>query len=74
VLVLQVESILDEATAELGKMEFSPVLGTIDFSIKIKKRVPLHTSLLIKCEVGNLRSFEIPATVFSSQLRSLEVD
>jgi hypothetical protein len=64
VLVLKVESILDEATAELGKMEFSPVLGTIDFSIKIKKRVPLHTSLLIKCEVSNnLPSSEIPASL-----------
>ncbi len=48
---MQVESLLDEATAELGKMEFSPMLSTIEADFKIKKSVPLHTTLRIECEV-----------------------
>ena len=47
----QVESLLDEATAELGKMEFSPMLATIEIDFKITKAVPLHTTLRIDCEV-----------------------
>ena len=47
----QVESLLDEATAELGKMEFSPMLSTIEADFKIKKSVPLHTTLRIECQV-----------------------
>lgn len=49
-LVWQVESLLDEATAELGKMEFSPMLATIEISFRIVKAVPLHTTLRINCE------------------------
>ena len=45
------ESLLDEATAELGKMEFSPMLSTIEADFKIRKSVPLHTTLRIECEV-----------------------
>ena len=45
------ESLLDEATAELGKMEFSPMLSTIEADFKIRKSVPLHTTLKIECEV-----------------------
>ncbi len=48
---MQVESLLDEATAELGKMEFSPMLSTIEADFKIKKSVPLHTTLRIECQV-----------------------
>lgn len=48
---MQVESLLDEATAELGKMEFSPMLSTIEANFKIKKSVPLHTTLRIECQV-----------------------
>lgn len=48
---MQVESLLDEATAELGKMEFSPMLSTIEADFKIKKSVPLHTTLRVECEV-----------------------
>lgn len=46
------ESLLDEATAELGKMEFSPMLSTIEADFKIRKSVPLHTTLKIECEVS----------------------
>ena len=49
---LQIESLLDEATAELGKMEFSPMLSTIEADFKIRKSVPLHTTLKIECEVS----------------------
>ena len=45
---------LDEATAELGKMEFSPMLSTIEADFKIRKSVPLHTTLKIECEVHAL--------------------
>ena len=37
---LQIESLLDEATAELGKMEFSPMLSTIEADFKIRKKCP----------------------------------
>ena len=49
---MQVESLLDEATAELGKMAFSPMLATIEIEFKITKAVPLHTTLRIDCEVN----------------------
>ncbi len=49
--MVQVESLLDEATAELAKMEWAPVLATIEANFKIKKAVPLHTTLRIDCKV-----------------------
>ncbi len=55
-MALQVESLLDEATAELGKMEFSPMLSTIEADFKIKKSVPLHTTLKIECKVRGPRT------------------
>jgi len=45
-----VESLLDEATAELGKMEFSPMLATIEIGFRIVNAVPLHTTLRMDCE------------------------
>lgn len=45
------ETLLDEATAELGKLEFSPMLATIEISFRIVKAVPLHTTLRVDCEV-----------------------
>ncbi|KAK9833287.1 hypothetical protein WJX81_003342 [Elliptochloris bilobata] len=45
-----VETLLDEATAELGKLEFSPMLATIEISFRIVKAVPLHTTLRLDCE------------------------
>lgn len=50
-LSMQVESLLDEATAELGKLEFSPMLATIEISFRIIKAVPLHATLRLDCEV-----------------------
>lgn len=49
---VQIESLLDESTAELAKMELSPMLSTVEANFKIRKPVPLFTSLCIKCEVG----------------------
>ena len=45
---------LDESTAELAKMEFSPMLSTIEANFKIKRPVPLNTSLRIECKVTSL--------------------
>lgn len=44
-----VETILDEATAELAKIEFVPMLSTVEARFMIKKVVPLHQSLLVEC-------------------------
>ena len=44
---------LDESTAELAKMEWAPVLATIEATFKIKKAVPLHTTVRIDCKVGH---------------------
>ena len=64
--LLQVESLLDEATAELGKMEFSPMLSTIEADFKIRKSVPLHTTLKIECEVCTLPHYKSPSGILSS--------
>jgi len=48
---MQIESLLDESTAELAKMEFTPLLSTIEANFKLKKAVPLHTTLRIDCKV-----------------------
>ena len=45
----QIETVLDEATAELAKMDFVPLVSTVEAAFKIKKAVPLHTSLLVQC-------------------------
>jgi hypothetical protein len=50
---MQIESLLDESTAELAKMEFTPLLSTIEANFKLKKSVPLHTTLRIDCKVDN---------------------
>lgn len=50
-----VESLLDEATAELAKMEWAPTLATLEAAFKIKKAVPLNTSLRVQCEITAVR-------------------
>lgn len=44
-----VESVLDEATAELGKLVFQPLLMTVEANFRLKSAVPLHTSLRVEC-------------------------
>ncbi len=44
----QIETVLDEATAEAAKLAVSHLVSTIDVRFKIGRPVPLHTSL----EVG----------------------
>lgn len=44
-----VESILDEATAELAKCVFTPLLATVEANFRIKKAVPLDTTLRVEC-------------------------
>ena len=46
-----IETVLDEATAELGKIEFAPFLSTREATFSIRKPVPLHTTLAVKCKV-----------------------
>lgn len=48
---MQIETILDEATAELAKFEFTPLCVTSEASFKFKKAVPLNTTLQIDCKV-----------------------
>ncbi len=48
---LQIETLLDESTAELAKFEFAPLCTTVEASFKFKKAVPLHTTLQIDCKV-----------------------
>lgn len=43
------ETVLDEATAELGKCEFQPFLSTREATFAIKRPVPLHTTLAVRC-------------------------
>lgn len=50
-----IETVLDEATAELAKMDFVPVVSTVEAAFKIKKAVPLHTSLLVQCSIKEQR-------------------
>ena len=52
VVCLQIETLLDESTAEIGKLEVSPLLTTIEMSCKLKKAVPLHTTLRIDAKVS----------------------
>lgn len=46
----QIESALDEATAELTKIAWKPVVSTVEISFKLRKAVPPHTSLLVECK------------------------
>lgn len=47
-----VESLLDEATAEVAKMAWAPTLATLEANFRIKKAVPLNTTLRISCEIA----------------------
>lgn len=46
-----VETALDEATAELAKMELYPFCSTVEANFRIRKPIPLHTSLRVKCTI-----------------------
>jgi len=52
---MQIETVLDEATAELGKIVAFPFLSTVEASFSIRRPVPLHTTLLVRCEVKQRR-------------------
>lgn len=53
---MQIEALLDESTAELAKLEFSPVLSTIEANFQLKKPLPLHTTVRIDCQVSVLEN------------------
>ena len=46
-----VETILDEATAEMAKIDFTPFVSTRQISFDIVKPVPLHETLLVECRI-----------------------
>ena len=48
-----IETVLDEATAELVKCELVMFMATSEITIKIKKPVPLHTSLIVEATVSD---------------------
>lgn len=50
-----IETCLDEATAELGKMTAFPFLATRKISFEIKKGVPVDVSLLVECSVVEIK-------------------
>jgi hypothetical protein len=50
-----IETCLDEATAELGKCDFAPFLATKEINFQILRPVPLHTTLLVKCKITQLK-------------------
>lgn len=51
-----IESVLDEATAELAKIHVAPIASTVEASFKIKKPVPLNTSLRVDCKITEVKS------------------
>lgn len=55
---MQIETILDEATAELGKIEAFPFLATRSISFQIRKPVPIDTTLSVKCNVESMKGFK----------------
>jgi hypothetical protein len=50
-----IETCLDEATAELGKCDFAPFLATKEINFKISRPVPLHTTLLVRCKITQIK-------------------
>lgn len=57
-----IETVLDEATAEIGKMCFAPFLSTVEATFRIKKPVPLHTTLMVQCTVTQQRGIRLWVT------------
>ena len=50
--VVQIETLLDETTAELAKMHLSPILATTEIAFKLRRPVPLNSTLRIECKVS----------------------
>lgn len=55
---VQIETVLDEATAELGKIEAFPFLATRSISFQIRKPVPIDTTLSVKCNVQSIKGLK----------------
>lgn len=55
---MQIETVLDEATAELGKLEAFPFLATREISFQLKKPVPLNQTLLVTCHVRKMKGLK----------------
>lgn len=50
-----VETCLDEATAELAKCAWTPLLSTVEASFRLKKAVPLHKTLEVRCSIKDVK-------------------
>ncbi|KAG7674183.1 hypothetical protein Ndes2526B_g04006 [Nannochloris sp. 'desiccata'] len=50
-----IETCLDEATAELGKCDFAPFLATKEITFQILRPVPLHTTMLVRCSITQMK-------------------
>ena len=51
-----IETILDECTAELVKCYCAPCCVTIDLNAKIKKPLPIHTTVRVDVEIKSMES------------------
>jgi len=50
-----IETVLDESTAEMGKIAAFPFLATRKISFEIKKLVPTDISLYVECSLVNIK-------------------
>lgn len=50
-----IETVLDESTAEMGKIAAFPFLATRKISFEIKKSVPMDVSLYVECSLMNIK-------------------
>lgn len=55
----QIETVLDETTAELVKCAVTPDVATVEFAAKIKKAVRLHETYRVDCEVTRATSVRV---------------
>jgi hypothetical protein len=57
-----IETCLDEATAELGKCDFAPFLATKEITFQILRPVPLHTTMLVRCSITQMKGIRCYVT------------
>ena len=55
----QIETVLDETTAELVKCAVTPDVATVEFTAKLKRAVRLHETYRVDCEVTRATSVRV---------------
>ena len=55
----QIETVLDETTAELVKCAVTPDVATVEFAAKIKKAVQLNATYRVDCEITRATSVRV---------------